>query len=418
METLLTGLRALDLTDETGYFCGQVLARLGVEVIKVERPGGDAGRLIGPFYGDVPDKERSINWYAGNATKKGITLNVEDERGRLLFKRLAAGADFVVESFAPGYLDSLGLGYARLSEVNPGLIMTSITPFGDDGPYRDYVATDLVVNALAGVMSLIGPMSGPPSRMAGDLSYAMGGGHAALGTLVAYYQRELTGKGQHVREHLMESLIQVFYRATSMWDNDGICFLREDYFSDAAGRVTKEGGLPNLWDCQDGRVFFTIDFSLPKSLVAPAALVQWMRDDGYDAGELGEVDWDHFDPGTLTEARKQAWAATISGFFAGHTMQELFEQGMARKLGPVPILKVSDTLEHEQLAARGYWREVEHADLGRSVRYPGHLFLASETENARPARAPHAGEHNAVVYGQELGLSADEMASLREAHVI
>jgi crotonobetainyl-CoA:carnitine CoA-transferase CaiB-like acyl-CoA transferase len=418
MAALLTGLRALDLTDATGYFCGQVLARLGADVIKVERPGGDPGRAIGPFAEGGPDGENSLPWLAGNVCKRSITLDIGRDAGRALFLRLTAGADFVIESAPHGRLAAAGLGYDELRGVNRGLILTSITPFATDGPYRDYAASDLIVNAIAGVMSLIGPMSGPPSRMAGELSYYMGGGHAALGTLLAYYHRELTGEGQQVHASLLAALIQVFYRATAMWDNDRLLFLREDYYKGPDGEIRKEDRFPNLWDCKDGRVFFTIDFSLPKTLVAPRALVEWMRRSGADPGELGEIDWDTFDPASLTPERRRGWTAAIARFFAGRTMQELFEEGMALKLGPAPILPLPAVLEHEQLAARGYWQPVEHPELGRSALYPGHLFLSSETENVAPQRAPRIGEHNDEVYGQELGLPAEELQALRSMRVI
>jgi len=144
---LLTGSRALDLTDERGYLCGLMLAQLGVEVIKVERPGGDPGRILGPFYHDTPDPEKSLFWFAYNINKKGITLNIEKADGKEIFKKPVKTADFVLESFDLGYLDSLGLGYAGLSEINKGVILTSISPFGHTGSRKDYKASGLVASA-------------------------------------------------------------------------------------------------------------------------------------------------------------------------------------------------------------------------------------------------------------------------------
>jgi crotonobetainyl-CoA:carnitine CoA-transferase CaiB-like acyl-CoA transferase len=132
-EPLLSPYRALDLTDEKGFFCGRILGDFGVDVIKIEPPGGDPSRRIGPFYHDIPDPEKSLHWFAYNANKRGITLNIETADGRELFRRLVKTADFVIESFPPGYMDKIGLGYASLSQINPGIIMTSITPFGQTG---------------------------------------------------------------------------------------------------------------------------------------------------------------------------------------------------------------------------------------------------------------------------------------------
>lgn len=130
--------RVLDLSDEKGSFCGKILGDLGMDVIKVESPQGSPERRRGPFYQDTPDPEKSLFWFAFNTSKRGITLNIETPDGQEIFKRLARKADFVVESFPPGYLDGLGLGYSTLSEANPWLIVVSITPFGQDGPYRDF----------------------------------------------------------------------------------------------------------------------------------------------------------------------------------------------------------------------------------------------------------------------------------------
>jgi len=135
IEYMLSPYRVLDLTDEKGFLCGKILGDLGADVIKIERPGGDLARKIGPFYRDVPDPEKSLYWFAYNNNKRGITLNIEAADGCELFKRLVKTADIVIESFAPGYMDDLGLGYSTLSQITDGkTVMTSITPFGQKGP--------------------------------------------------------------------------------------------------------------------------------------------------------------------------------------------------------------------------------------------------------------------------------------------
>ena len=137
-EYMLAPYRVLDLTDEKGFLCGKILGDLGADVIKVERPGGDPGRTNGPFYHDIPDPEKSLYWFAHNNNKRSITLNIETVDGRELFEKLVGKADIVIESFAPGYMDELGLGYSALSQTKKQVVMTSITPFGQDGPYRNY----------------------------------------------------------------------------------------------------------------------------------------------------------------------------------------------------------------------------------------------------------------------------------------
>ena len=144
---MLEGYRALDLTDEKGFLCGKVLAELGVDVIKVEKPGGDPSRKVGPFWHDEKEPEKSLYWFAYNSSKRGITLNFETEEGKSLFRDLVKSADFVIESFAPGELDELGCGYSELCRIKKDIILTSITPFGQSGPYSKYRATDLTLMA-------------------------------------------------------------------------------------------------------------------------------------------------------------------------------------------------------------------------------------------------------------------------------
>jgi crotonobetainyl-CoA:carnitine CoA-transferase CaiB-like acyl-CoA transferase len=194
--------------------------------------------------------------------------------------------------------------------------------------------------------------------------------------------------------------------------------LRGDFFKDTDGDIKREDVFPYYWQCKDGR--FQIQINLTFSQRARVAtLVQWMIDEGMDVGELGEINWEEVDPSILTPERRQNWRRIISGFFAKLTRQEAFEQAAARGLSTMgPVLNMSEVLKHEQPEARGFWDEIEHPELGRKVLYPGHLFLSSETENQNLGRAPHVGEHNEQVYGQEMGLSAQEIASLKEAEII
>ena len=192
VDSLLSGYRALDLTDEKGFVCGKILGSMGVDVIKVESPGGDASRAISPYIGDVPDKERSLNWLAFNTDKRGITLDLNREEGKSLFLRLVRTADFIFESFAPGYLDHLGLGYASLSRINPRIVLASITPYGQKGPYSHYKGSNLTTYAMSGVMATNGDPDRAPVKEALDVSYYEAGAHAALGALIAHYHREVT----------------------------------------------------------------------------------------------------------------------------------------------------------------------------------------------------------------------------------
>src|SRR3990170_3305135 len=164
-EGMLSPYRVLDLTDEKGLLCGKILGDLGADVIKIERPGGDPARRIGPFYHDEPHPEKSLFWFAFNTSKRGITLNIETADGQEIFKRLVQTADFVIETFPPGYLAKLGLGYSDLEKINPGIILVSITPFGQTGPYKDWKGADIVAWATGGDMAPWGEPDRPPIRI-------------------------------------------------------------------------------------------------------------------------------------------------------------------------------------------------------------------------------------------------------------
>lgn len=216
--TFLAGYRVLDLTDEKGHLCGKLLGDLGADVIKIEPPGGDPGRCRGPFYKDIPDPEKSLQWFFTGLNKRGITLNIETVDGRELFKRLVRTADFLIESYEPGYMESLDLGYEALEKVNPAIIMTSITHFGQRGPYAHYKASDLVGVSMGGLARLFGELNGPPTRISAPQYYFLGAAQGAVGSMVAHYHRELTGEGQHVDVSCQQAVLLALRIAAETWD--------------------------------------------------------------------------------------------------------------------------------------------------------------------------------------------------------
>lgn len=248
---MLEPYRVLDLTDEKGPLCGRLLADLGADVIKVEPPGGDPARRIGPFLGDDTDPEKSLFWWAYNAGKRGITLDIETNDGRSSFLELVKTADFVIESFDPGYLDSLGLGYAALAAANPRVILVSITPFGQDGPYRDYCAPDIVAWAMSGQMLTVGGLDLPPVRIGHhSQSHLNAAADGAVGAMVALHQRLATGVGDHVDVSVHDCMSQSSFATTSSWDMMGAIRLRGEI---AGGLAIK---LRQTWPCRDGSVIW------------------------------------------------------------------------------------------------------------------------------------------------------------------
>ena len=205
---ILQGLRVLDLGSlVSGPFCAKLMADYGADVIKVEPPDlGDVARRSGPFVGDDPHPDKSVQFLYLNSNKRGITLDLASSSGRAILEGLVHQADVLVENFSPTESESLGLDYDSLESVNPNLVVTSITPFGQSGPYRDFSATDIVTCAMSGLMYHSGDSDREPLRNALDQSFYVSGANGAAATLAALFQRLTTGEGQHVEVSIVECL--------------------------------------------------------------------------------------------------------------------------------------------------------------------------------------------------------------------
>src|SRR5437879_4697606 len=255
-EGILAPYRVLDLTGELGPLCAKILADLGADVLKVEPPTGDPSRWRGPFPGDRPDPEQSLSWAAWNVNKRSVTLDLALSAGRDGLRRRAREADFLIESFPPGELDRLGLGYLALAEENPRLIVTSITPFGQTGPYSTYRASDLELMAAAGCMSLTGEPDGPPLRISLPQASAWAGVYAAAGSLLALQHRYLTGEGQHVDVAAQSCLLSALGHAPGFWDLNRTNTVRAGVFM--TGRSITGAPARVMWPCRDGFLNFII----------------------------------------------------------------------------------------------------------------------------------------------------------------
>ena len=412
-ETMLGPYRVLDLTDEKGLICGKTLVDLGADVIKIEPPGGSSARDLGPFCRDVPSGEESLYWFAYNANKRSITLNLESADGQDLFKKLAAKADFVVESFPPGYLDRLGLGYSALSQINPRIILTSITPFGQTGPYRDFKTCDLVSMALGGYVYLTGDPDRPPVRIGFPQAYLHAGMAAAAGTMVAHYHRQLTGEGQSVDVSIQEACAWIPTDSAIYWEMNRVL---EERHGGVRVRPTTGARMKRIWECRDGYVSFDMyGARLARNFMTP--LVAWMAEEGAAPDFLKEIDWNTFDYFAAPPELVERIAEPIGLFFASRTREDLLWGGVARRCCIYPVATPGDVATSRQLDERGFWVGLEHEALRASIRYPGSCIRASETGSGVSRRAPQVGEHNVEVYG-ELGLARKELLTLKRRGVI
>lgn len=412
--SLLGGYRVLDLTDEKGVFCGKILGDLGADVIKVERPGGDEARHLGPFYHDKPGPETSLSWFALNTNKRGITLNLATELGRDILKRLVATADFLVESFPPGVMSAMGLGFADLAAVNPRLVVASITPFGQDGPYSVYKAPDIVAMAMGGLMCLCGDPDRPPVRISVPQAHVLAGAQAAAGCMVAHYVREASGRGQLVDVSIQEAVVPTIYNARLFWEFGNVNLKRTGPYRSGLGALTVQR---LHYPCRDGYVSFNL-FGGTVGAPSNRRLVEWMNEDGMAPDFLRNKDWENWDFAKITQEELDRFQEPFKRFFMRRTKRELFEEAVKRRIMLYPLNTMKDIVEDPQLHERGFFESVSHPQLGTHILYPGPFAKFSETPLGIWRRAPLIGEHNSEIYVGELGMSPEELLGLKSNGVV
>ena len=391
--TLLAGTTVLDFSEGIpGPLCAKLLAYMGAEVIKIERPGsGDTSRYVGPFHGDNPHYETSATYLYLNMGKRGITLDIETETGNSILHRILPDIDVVIESYAPGFMDSIGLGYSVLESDNPGLIYTSITPFGQTGPYRDYRGGDLIVQAVGALMHTIGLPDREPVKVGGNIALHSVGMSAFSGTMLALYAKDIEGYGQHVDISAMQTVAMtqihsslhhqfgriperkesMLVRAADGWVNPGLDIgVKEDTWKQVCDLI----GLPELAD-----------------------------DPAFNTRELRRVNQQDL----LTIIGE--WVATQPKEQIYHTLQEL--RTIAGYVATVEDLRCS-----KQFLFRKFFQSIDHPVAGEAV-YPMAPFLIDSTR-PQQKRAPTLGEHNVEVYCNRLGYTKGELGQLYAQGVV
>jgi crotonobetainyl-CoA:carnitine CoA-transferase CaiB-like acyl-CoA transferase len=374
----LQGLRILDLTGPEGQPCGRYLADLGADVILVEPPGGSPSRFMAPFAARGRDPERSLYFLNANTNKRGVVLDVETEDGRATLRKMARTADAVLESFPPGYLDSLGLGYESLAAEDPGLVMTSLTPFGQTGPYRDFRSADIVIAALGGLAYAEGEVEGPPVTMPRYQAYQMGGLHGAFGTLMALWHRDRTGQGQQVDVSFLEVAAHqhmVLVRYASQQE-----------------LPTRRGRLGGTGPSQ---YFPTKDGDWV--MLALTSARQWQE----FAAWVG-------DP-VLMEPKYQVLSTRdrdiemikekAAAFVAGFTAEEFLREGASHRVTVAPANTPADFARHPHATHHKVFTEIDHPALGR-YQALGAPAVYSRTPWAVRRPAPTLGQHTAEVLGE------------------
>ena len=415
---LLKGFRMLDLADEKGAICGKIFADMGVDVIKVEPLEGCSTRRIPPFLEDREGPDRSLYAIAYHAGKRSITLNLESADGRGLLEQLVKHADFIVEAFPLGYLESLGLGYATFDRLNPRIIHASITPFGDKGPAKDYKAADITTWAAGGMMFLMGEEGRPPLQMAQPQAGLHAGAEAAVASLIAHYPREIEGRGQHAVINMQACVTWTLMNEQAMPILHGDYLRRSGVFTGAIG-----GRRKTVFKCKDGFVSGLIAGGA--YLPSTNALIAWMKEEGAAPEWLiKEGGLKALTPGAFMSAdaamlqELDLAEAAVESFLGAKTKQEIWANILKRRMLFAPVATAADIAADPQLKARDYFVEIESPALARKLTMPGAFAKLSKTPVGPAGPAPRIGEHNDDVYSGLLGLTKTRLAVLRAAHAI
>jgi crotonobetainyl-CoA:carnitine CoA-transferase CaiB-like acyl-CoA transferase len=394
----LSGYRVLDLAGPLGLHCTKLLADMGADVIKVERPCGDESRRIPPFKDDLPDPEKSLYFLHFNTNKRGITLDIEKPDGRSILLELARKADVVIETARPGRMDELGIGYAAMSAQNPRLVYASITPFGQTGPWRDYKADDIAGIALGNLLYLAGEPGEPPLQPPGEIAYGMASTYGAFGIAVALYHRLESGKGQYIDVSMHECAGHIA----------GYFIPNYGYTGAKPARASRKGEETDLYDPYPTKNGYARIFIIP--VEQWRRLVDWMgRPPSISGPEFEKMSYRRQHPDIVTKA--------ISEFCLRYTKEELYDAGQKRRIAVTPINTAGEFIESPQTQAREIFVEMRHPVIGKYLQF-GPVPRLSDSPGGIFRTAPLLGEHNEALYCGELGFTKDELIALKSAGVI
>ena len=396
MPGALNGIKVLDLTEDVaGSFCARLLADYGADVLKLEPPGGSALRRLGPFFHDDPHPEKSLFFLVMNLNKKGATLDLEHASGQKIFKELVSHVDVVVESHRPGLLASMGLGYPQLEEINPGLVMTSITPFGQEGPYSQFKGEEVVNYAMGMIMSISGMQGREPLKHGGFQAQYEGGLNAAAATSMAIFMQETTGLGQHIDLSVTECVASSMMAVQTTYPFMGGVQTR---------RRPTGGQFTHPMACSDGWI-----------IVQPGGGASW--DDIAEFFEAPELLEPRFAQPAQRSLNGEELDRIVLDAIKDRAKWELFPKAAEARMLFGLVQTPSELAHCPQLESRDFFREVDHPVMGR-LRVPAVLFNYGLTPYQMQMASPTLGQHNREIYRDGLGYSRQDLDCLRQMEVI
>lgn len=413
----LAGLRVLDYSQfVSGPYCTKLLADLGAEVIKIEPLEGDEARRFPPFFQDTPDKEMSGLFLYLNTNKWGITLNLDTQTGKLLFRKLVKQADLLIENHSPGKMKQYGLDYDSLKRENPGLVMTSITPFGQDGPYSEYKSYPLNIYHAGGEGYCLPGGIGwqlnqdrEPIKAGGYIGEYDAGIVASMMSLAAFLRRELTGEGSFIDISQQEVLLSLMCTELGRYSDGWV-----------EGRATRWFPIAGLMPCKGGFVqVMPFERHMWNGFVDLLGNPPWSRKEGYDfANVYGRPVKGKGITGVNERQQIQEEVnGILSEWMLRHTKEEVYYGAQERGAAVGMVCTTEDLLKSKQLQARQFFVQIEHPKVG-SHTYPGAPFKMSLTPPQAKRPAPLLGEHNEEIYCRRLGFTRGELLQLTEAKVI
>lgn len=403
----LDGVTVLEVASRHTRYAGKLFGELGADVILVEPPGGSALRSEGPGINGHPESDSSLSFNYYNTSKRGLTLDLDSVAGQKLFRELVTRADLVLEGEKPGAMEHRNLGYDALRRVTPRLVLTSVTPFGQSGPYARFECEDLVAMALGGFMYLSGYPDSEPIRAYGEQAYLGAGMYAAVASMLALTTAELTGEGDHVDVSMQECVVMAMETAVQYYDLERTVRKRFG----AEQRFAGSG----VFACKDGYVYMMAagigankfwSYSLAWLMAEGVPGVQRLQGDRWQEIEFVKSD----------EA-KRIFAEVFAPWARQLTKAELYHRGQRHHVPLAPVNGPSDILASPQLAHRGFFIDVPDPRTGSVLRMPGAPYQLSRTPWRFQRPAPAAGQHNAQILGA-LGRDVQEVQELSRAGII
>jgi len=397
MDKVLEGIRVLDFGRYVaGAYCGALLADMGAEVIRVERPGGEVDRELGPF---APNGENIVYGMIMHRNKKGITLNTRSEKGREILKELEKRVDIVVENYGVEGKKIMGLDYEPLSGINPGIILVSISGFGSYGPYAKKLCFDAVAQGMSGAMCYTGFPGNPPTRAAAPYVDFSSGIYGALGAMFALYYRKKTGKGQMVD-------VALFDAAVSFVAGMGVAaeYKLLDYIRPQIGNSSFYN-YNNTYKARDGWLFiYTLGNSIWRRLLKAIDREDLAQDPRFKDDVSRWQNRDILDP-------------IISEWVSQHTVREVLNLLEEARVPCGPVNDISAVVDDPHVRVRKAIEDVDFPGVG-SVPLSGVVIKLSQTPGEIEKRAPLIGEHNEEIYGKLLNLSLEELQQLKQESVV